>query len=1495
MLPAITFIFSRRACDEARDACLDAGLRLTTADERARIRAIVDERTANLVDADLDVLGFDRLLAGLEAGVAAHHAGHGPAVQGGGRGVLHRGAGQGGVRHRDPRAGHQHAGPVGGHRAADQVHRRAPRGAHPGGVHAAHGPGRSARDRRDRPRHRAVVAVRALRPGGGPGLEPGVRPAVGVPAHLQHGRQPGRAATSPSQAHDLLGRSFAQFQADRAVVRLEARIERQRAAPRPPAGRGLLRAGRRRRVPAACGPPHGPRRSASRGRVPRPRGGRARPPGARRRGACCTARGRRAQRGLPQGRPEAAGHRRAGQGPGASAADDFDEPPRASGSVELPDALQPQQPRLPAPGRRRPPPGPPRTRPGGRRPKVGGGDRSAALLAAETTRWRPAPTATPTSGRRPRPSGSSRELGDLRRPGARDARSRSPAGSTGCSACSRRGATSMAGPSPSRRGAGPDLPRGRPARGRGHDQRAARRPRRAVAGRAGLVLTYEHRGRERPPPPWFPSSHACGSGPTARADWPLDLQRRRGGGGAAPHPGPGPRLPAPRLRLGGRRAPSPPSSTTRTSRAATSSATSSSSIDLLRRVGEVAPAPATAARARQAADGPPARGGDGHLRRSRSTTRPRAAAAGSTSRTSTRPHRCPEPAAVVTIGKGEPGASPARCPPTAWWSAPTRRRARSSTAARRAGRADPAPRAARRRPVPDPRRHGRRGTAALRCGDEAPGRPRGGAARRSAALVRGPPGGPPQLVAGPGVVAMNAQWLGSWDVAPRSHPNDGLLDVFDGDLPLGERLKARSRLPTGTHVPHPGIAERRVAAVQIELDRPTPVWLDGERVGSARALSPSGSSPTPCSASSEPSAPDGASRCLPAPVRSAPCRPGSSTSRPAAYRWGEIADPAVGPDDVRGPPGGQRPQPHGPVGDQGPAPPSPPARAGLRRGRRGGRRGRAGRRAWRRATRSWSTRRWRRSRPWSPSATTRPWARLPDRRRAALGRPRRAGRGAGPQRGARSRRTAPGRSARPTRWPPSRPAGCCAGPGCGRGSGAWSSGSAAGCPRPRWTWPSDGRRGPRDLARRRQARRGARPGRGGGLRLRRGLAGQGPRWWWRASARPPGTGRSAGPGARRPAGGVRRHVGPGGRAEPAPALLQAARDHRLDHGRLRASSPRSPGWSARACRSRVDEVLPLADYPRGARAAGGRRSARQDRPAPPSSRSSSVDLAALKERIGRRWRPVADLLLDASHQIHDHPELGFEEHFAHDLLTGILEDAGLAVTRGRLRPGHRVRGPGRGATGPPSRSSASTTPCPASATPAATTSSPRRGSAPGWRRPRWPRSAAAAWSCWAPRPRRAAAARSLMAEPGAFEGVDAALMVHPAGLDLTRMGAIAIQEVVVTYHGRGGPRRGRPARRAATRSTPPSSATLNVAALRQHIRPDRADPRHLHRGRRQAEHRARPDRTEWIVRSPTRSRRLAALKARVEAALRVGRAGRRAARWTRRGRTSPTPTCSTTR
>jgi len=87
------------------------------------------------------------------------------------------------------------------------------------------------------------------------------------------------------------------------------------------------------------------------------------------------------------------------------------------------------------------------------------------------------------------------------------------------------------------------------------------------------------------------------------------------------------------------------------------------------------------------------------------------------------------------------------------------------------------------------------------------------------------------------VAVMNAQFIGPWDVAPRGHPDDGRLDVLDGHLPLGTRMQVRSRLVSGTHVPHPGIEERHVSALQIELDRATPIRLDGELVGEATTLS----------------------------------------------------------------------------------------------------------------------------------------------------------------------------------------------------------------------------------------------------------------------------------------------------------------------------------------------------------------------------------------------------------------------------------------------------------------------------------------------------------------------------------------------------------------------------------------------------------------------------------------------------------------------------------
>ncbi len=81
LLPAICFVFSRAGCDDAVRQCLDAGVRLTSLEERSAIREIVESHVEALEDRDLAVLGYRRFLAAAEAGLAPHHAGMVPPLR----------------------------------------------------------------------------------------------------------------------------------------------------------------------------------------------------------------------------------------------------------------------------------------------------------------------------------------------------------------------------------------------------------------------------------------------------------------------------------------------------------------------------------------------------------------------------------------------------------------------------------------------------------------------------------------------------------------------------------------------------------------------------------------------------------------------------------------------------------------------------------------------------------------------------------------------------------------------------------------------------------------------------------------------------------------------------------------------------------------------------------------------------------------------------------------------------------------------------------------------------------------------------------------------------------------------------------------------------------------------------------------------------------------------------------------------------------------------
>jgi amidohydrolase len=128
--------------------------------------------------------------------------------------------------------------------------------------------------------------------------------------------------------------------------------------------------------------------------------------------------------------------------------------------------------------------------------------------------------------------------------------------------------------------------------------------------------------------------------------------------------------------------------------------------------------------------------------------------------------------------------------------------------------------------------------------------------------------------------------------------------------------------------------------------------------------------------------------------------------------------------------------------------------------------------------------------------------------------------------------------------------------------------------------------------------------------------------------------------------------------------------------------------------------------------------------------------------------------------------------------------------------------------------------------------------------------------------------KELLAQRGAFDGVDAAMMVHPAGADLALMNVIAIHQMKVRYHGEAAhaaafPHKGRNALDAAV------LGYMNIAALRQHIKPnERIHGIFTHAG-------DKPNivpsfaAAEWYVRSPT-LKSLEKLKPRVVACLEAG-------------------------
>jgi len=207
----------------------------------------------------------------------------------------------------------------------------------------------------------------------------------------------------------------------------------------------------------------------------------------------------------------------------------------------------------------------------------------------------------------------------------------------------------------------------------------------------------------------------------------------------------------------------------------------------------------------------------------------------------------------------------------------------------------------------------------------------------------------------------------------------------------------------------------------------------------------------------------------------------------------------------------------------------------------------------------------------------------------------------------------------------------------------------------------------------------------------------------------------------------------------------------------------------------------------------------------------------LKQQVGQWVDAHGGQLLDISHQIHAQPELAFEEHAACSLLVDALRKAGLDV-----------ESPAGGLDTAFATSFGSDT-GPTVALLAEYDALPEIGHACGHNLIATASVGAglALAALDAPLPGRVrvlgtpaeekGGGKELMLRRGAFEGIDCALMIHPAGFNLGAMPCICKTDVEVAYHGRAShasaaPERGINALDALV------MAYQSIAALRQHIR-----------------------------------------------------------------------------
>ena len=265
---------------------------------------------------------------------------------------------------------------------------------------------------------------------------------------------------------------------------------------------------------------------------------------------------------------------------------------------------------------------------------------------------------------------------------------------------------------------------------------------------------------------------------------------------------------------------------------------------------------------------------------------------------------------------------------------------------------------------------------------------------------------------------------------------------------------------------------------------------------------------------------------------------------------------------------------------------------------------------------------------------------------------------------------------------------------------------------------------------------------------------------------------------------------------------------------------------------------------------------------------TKIDIAKIKQQVCLDIDNRAADLISISHEIHAHPELNYQEKFAHDRLTQYIADSKIKVDRGAFELETAFDASVRGGSGPTVAVLCEYDALPGIGHACGHNIIAAAGLGAGVALSAVAEVCGGNLRLMGTPAEEGGGGKVEMARKGAFNNIDAAMMIHPSDQDLARMNAIAIQQLFVRYQGLAAhaavsPDKGKNALDAAV------LGYMNVAAMRQHIRPTERMHGIFTKAGEKPNIVPREAEMDWYVRSDT-IETLQPLKARIAKCLEAG-------------------------